>query len=259
MSGLTNDEVDLLTGNLTKNQHFKIRKILNGDFDANCPIFIDIIPCYMITEELVISKQTIHDIDQHYGILFHFMGQAACKIISKEWIKYICPNKQKTFPYKFDVKPDWWPSDVPHVEPDHMDKSCRIRLMIHLLRNESVDLVKFKSVIRDINGLSKDLQSSKPLINKLIYEVFYINLYERFFFNYGVNNDLLNFLTPQEQDMLKGSSIVLTVSWLPTQAPLEARAQFNTSVFPLKKESKKLEKGQENGENESHKAVEQEN
>ncbi|EDO17711.1 hypothetical protein Kpol_1033p14 [Vanderwaltozyma polyspora DSM 70294] len=62
---------------------------------------------------------------------FKFIRQVPCKAISKEWIKVIEPKKKTKFPYiKGDItKPAWWPADVEHREPDHLQKPDRLKLM----------------------------------------------------------------------------------------------------------------------------------
>ncbi|KAG0145894.1 hypothetical protein CROQUDRAFT_715891 [Cronartium quercuum f. sp. fusiforme G11] len=66
---------------------------------------------------------------------FGQLQQSTCKLVSKAWIKVIEPKKQTKFPYRGgdDKKPDWWPSDVRHKEPDHLAKPERLRLMLAIL------------------------------------------------------------------------------------------------------------------------------
>lgn len=55
---------------------------------------------------------------------FRQLQQLCCKIVSKAWIKVIEPKKQTRFPYNRgeESKPEWWPDDVRHKEPDHLMK-----------------------------------------------------------------------------------------------------------------------------------------
>lgn len=67
---------------------------------------------------------------------FTAIQQVNCRVIAKEWIKTIHPKKQSTHPYngkdprtgvKGDpdaTRPHWWPKDVQHREPDHINKPC---------------------------------------------------------------------------------------------------------------------------------------
>lgn len=59
-------------------------------------------------------------IKQHYEEIFKSIQQLALKAILKEWIKEIEPKKQKNFPYKKDILPDWWPRETKFTEPDHI-------------------------------------------------------------------------------------------------------------------------------------------
>jgi hypothetical protein len=55
---------------------------------------------------------------------FRQLQQLCCKSVAKVWIKVIEPKKQTRYPYNRgeESKPDWWPSDVRHKEPDHLMK-----------------------------------------------------------------------------------------------------------------------------------------
>ena len=55
---------------------------------------------------------------------FRQLQQLSCKIVAKAWIKVIEPKKQTRYPYNRgeESKPDWWPDDVRHKEPDHLMK-----------------------------------------------------------------------------------------------------------------------------------------
>ncbi|GFF76820.1 hypothetical protein IFM62136_09415 [Aspergillus lentulus] len=81
--------------------------------------------------------------------LTHFQ-QLNCRQIAREFIKFIEPRKQVNYPYngrkpragaprgeKGDpekTKPEWWPIDVIHKEPDHLLKDQRLSLLIHIIR-----------------------------------------------------------------------------------------------------------------------------
>ncbi|KAH1452265.1 hypothetical protein KXW57_003988 [Aspergillus fumigatus] len=81
--------------------------------------------------------------------LKHFQ-QLNCRQLAKAFIKFIEPGKQVKHPYnggkppagappgtKGDpekTKPDWWPADVLHKEPDHLRKDQRLSLLIHIIR-----------------------------------------------------------------------------------------------------------------------------
>jgi hypothetical protein len=80
-------------------------------------------------------------LDYYERSLKHFQ-QLNCRQIAKAFIKFIEPRKQVKHPYnggkpapgappgkKGDpekTKPDWWPAEVVHKEPDHLrkDRMC---------------------------------------------------------------------------------------------------------------------------------------
>lgn len=66
---------------------------------------------------------------------FRNLRQVPCKSIVKVWIKAIEPRKKTKYPYiKGELtKPDWWPANVQHKEPDHLQKDDRMRLMIAII------------------------------------------------------------------------------------------------------------------------------
>jgi hypothetical protein len=107
-------------------------------------------------------------LDYYERSLKHFQ-QLNCRQIAKAFIKFIEPRKQVKHPYnggkppagappgkKGDpekTKPEWWPADVVHKEPDHLrkDRTCtppenplcqvtlltdleRLSLLIHIIR-----------------------------------------------------------------------------------------------------------------------------
>lgn len=64
---------------------------------------------------------------------FRAVQQLGCRTMAKEWIKIIHPKKQSTNPYNGkklksaegnpeSTKPAYWPKDVVHREPDHINK-----------------------------------------------------------------------------------------------------------------------------------------
>ncbi|KAH1714984.1 hypothetical protein KXV29_001724 [Aspergillus fumigatus] len=81
--------------------------------------------------------------------LKHFR-QFNCREVAKAFIKFIEPGKQVKHPYnggkppagappgkKGDpekTKPEWWPADVVHKEPDHLRRNQRLSLLIHIIR-----------------------------------------------------------------------------------------------------------------------------
>jgi len=73
---------------------------------------------------------------------FRQLQQLCCKIVAKAWIKVIEPKKQTRYPYNRaeESKPEWWPDDVRHKEPDHLMKpGMSHAIMSHCRTDQSVD------------------------------------------------------------------------------------------------------------------------
>jgi len=72
--------------------------------------------------------------EKWFNDAFRAVQQVSCRVIAKEWIKIIHPKKQSTHPYNGKnpktreigdpnlTKPPYWPKDVIHKEPDHINK-----------------------------------------------------------------------------------------------------------------------------------------
>lgn len=70
----------------------------------------------------------------YYAESFKAFQQINCRQIAKAYIKLIEPRKQAKHPYNGGkagpgetrdpekTKPEWWPADVIHKEPDHLKK-----------------------------------------------------------------------------------------------------------------------------------------
>ncbi|KAJ5292138.1 hypothetical protein N7478_001389 [Penicillium angulare] len=96
------------------------------------------------TAELPINRR---DLRRYYEKVFENLKQANCRVIAKNYIRLVEPRKQAQYPYNGrksvegktqqfnpeETKPPWWPLGVTHREPDHLPKSERIALLIHIL------------------------------------------------------------------------------------------------------------------------------
>lgn len=85
---------------------------------------------------------TPDSLDQEYQSRFEHLGQTVCANILKAWIKVVEPKKQTKYPYK-DKKgkegraPPWWPTGMRHIEPDHLHKDERPRLLSSIIQQAS--------------------------------------------------------------------------------------------------------------------------
>ncbi|PGH18264.1 hypothetical protein AJ79_00603 [Helicocarpus griseus UAMH5409] len=85
--------------------------------------------------------------EAYYTEAFRAFHQINCRQVAKAYIKFIEPRKQAKHPYNGGragpgetkdpekTKPDWWPADVIHKEPDHLKRIPRVKLLIHIFRN----------------------------------------------------------------------------------------------------------------------------
>lgn len=167
---------------LSKNQILLIEHILDGELELNSPVFLDIIPFSSINYDIKVSKLSTSNLIKHYTCIFNALSQVVCKGLAKEWVKVICPRKQALYPYKLSKKPSWWPRDVPHIEPDHLDKENRVKLLVAILRNDDINLIDLKRSINNSSfGAKFNAKQNNGHVHRLIYELFYLNLYERLF------------------------------------------------------------------------------
>lgn len=93
------------------------------------------------------------DLKDWYAERFESLQQETCRLVVKNWIKVIEPKKQSKFPYNRgdDCRPGWWPQDIRHREPDHLQKpgrlacrsSRRLRILIRLQNGLKSSLPSF--------------------------------------------------------------------------------------------------------------------
>ncbi|WOO84460.1 putative protein [Vanrija pseudolonga] len=108
---------------------------LMSTFSASNPSKMTIGPVSSIT----VTPATI---DREYHARFEHLGQNVCANVLKAWIKVVEPKKQTKYPYK-DKKgnegrpPPWWPTGLRHIEPDHLHKDERPRLLTSILQQAS--------------------------------------------------------------------------------------------------------------------------
>lgn len=90
------------------------------------------------SEQFPIEIGNRKQVSAFYESGFRRLQQINCRLLAKSFIKVIEPRKQVKHPYnggkgaapgqKGDpekTKPNWWPRDVMHREPDHIKKECK--------------------------------------------------------------------------------------------------------------------------------------
>ncbi|KAJ5292207.1 hypothetical protein N7478_001458 [Penicillium angulare] len=98
-----------------------------------------------VTAQLPVNQRDL--LRRYYEKVFQNLQQANCRVISKIYIRLAEPRRQAQYPYNGrksvegkmqqfnpeETKPPWWPLGVTHREPDHLPKSERFALLIHIL------------------------------------------------------------------------------------------------------------------------------
>ncbi|KAJ5083019.1 hypothetical protein N7532_012062 [Penicillium argentinense] len=98
-------------------------------------------------QKAFISVRDSEFLRRYYEKIFQNLQQTNCRVLAKAYVKLVEPRKQVNFPYNGrkiisgktqqlepdETKPPWWPTGVSHREPDHLPKSERIRLLVHIL------------------------------------------------------------------------------------------------------------------------------
>lgn len=182
----------------------------------------------------------------HYRNAFTSLSQVVCKAVAKIWIKVAEPNKQAVHPYKHfnSSKPLWWPRDVDHIEPDHLDKHGRVEVMISILRNKnfSIEVMRLKTSAIDVKAKGVGI-----VVDKILSELYYVAIFDRKR-RYGNLSDYLIDIVVSNFELGKrnGSEVVM-LSKIPQSAlnyveyPVGTHLESNSRSLPLFK-SNKIEK-----------------
>lgn len=92
-----------------------------------------------VQSDLVDRQFTSAELEQWYSSRFDQLEYKVEKLVCRVWIKAIAPGKHKKFPYQDGdaSKPEWWPADLRHKEPDHITKPGTKRCLLLLQPNLS--------------------------------------------------------------------------------------------------------------------------
>ncbi|KAL5337163.1 hypothetical protein BJX70DRAFT_252310 [Aspergillus crustosus] len=169
-------------------------------FSENFPEPVPQIPSPLRNNMVSMQIGDTDKVMEYYETAFKNFQQKNCRTVAKAFIKAIQPRKQVDFPYNgkpkksngpipreaYDpekTKPDWWPAEIQHREPDHLKKDQRLRLLIHILR-------KLEPINFSAETLQEIAQDSKRLLEpeenreekwELLNEIFKVRkLEERF-------------------------------------------------------------------------------
>lgn len=109
---------------------------------------------------------------------FKLLRQVPCKAIAKLWIKIIEPRKKTRFPYiKGNAgRPEWWPKDVEHKEPDHLQKADRLKLMCTIIMNVLPQSPFSLEILDELTGVTAAMtifkkETVKKVIMKNVFEI----------------------------------------------------------------------------------------
>ncbi|KAL4810185.1 hypothetical protein BDV18DRAFT_156552 [Aspergillus unguis] len=148
----------------------------------------------------------------YYQKAFEEFQQLNCRVIAKAFVKLAEPRKQVKYPYngKRNVpgsmnsgslprdpemtKPPWWPEGVIHREPDHLQKSARIHLLVHILCHmrhspHEVTAARLKDACQDVR---RQLQGRGP---QVLDEIFYVREMEELYQDGKLSGDTIVHVT----------------------------------------------------------------
>jgi hypothetical protein len=112
------------------------------------PLNVEVVEAFEDPEDQVpLEIGDTKKVTAFYTMAFKRLQQINCRLLAKNLIKIIEPRKQVRHPYNGgrkpggapgekgdpeDTKPDWWPRDVIHREPDHIKKECKSRQLFSI-------------------------------------------------------------------------------------------------------------------------------
>ncbi|QLL32004.1 hypothetical protein HG536_0C01720 [Torulaspora globosa] len=128
-------------------------------------------------ETINLPLEDLDSLERYLKNAFKHLRQVPCKSIVKAWIKVIEPRKKTKYPYiKGELtKPDWWPRNVQHREPDHLQKDDRMRLMTSIILAVLPDQ-RYRTAFDDLRQTSLGLslfkrEPHKELVLKSIFDI----------------------------------------------------------------------------------------
>jgi len=111
-------------------------------------------------------------LNEYYENRFNQLQQLNCKEIAKAWIKAVEPKKQSQYPYNSKhsnkgKRPPWWPNHCAYIEPDHLKKPDRVRLLVAMLNLRLKPISVYEKATRDVPNRMQNPDSSLPLLEEL--------------------------------------------------------------------------------------------
>ncbi|PLB38358.1 DUF2841 domain-containing protein [Aspergillus candidus] len=145
------------------------------------------------------DKETLRS---YYDKAFENFQQLNCRAIAKAFVKLVEPRKQVNHPYngrktaaglsqRVDpelTKPQWWPAGVTHKEPDHLLKSDRIRLLVHILcelrESHGITADKLKDAGQDVR---RQIMPAERI--QVLDEIYYVRDMEEMYLDGKISAD----------------------------------------------------------------------
>ena len=135
---------------------------------------------YLKTISLNLNER--NKIKEYLLAAFKLLRQVPCKALAKLWIKRIEPKKKTKYPYIKGnlMKPEWWPSDVEHREPDHLQKPERLNLMCTIIM-DVLPNIPDNEIIEDLirSTLGMSLFKKDSIKKEVILSIFNISTHLR--------------------------------------------------------------------------------
>ncbi|KAF7594489.1 hypothetical protein BBP40_009122 [Aspergillus hancockii] len=140
----------------------------------------------------------------YYEKAFENFQQLNCRAIAKAFVKLVEPRKQVNHPYngrkttagssqRVDpelTKPKWWPTGVTHREPDHLLKTERIRLLVHILcelkESHGITAEKLKDAGQDVR---RQIMPAERL--RVLDEIYYVREMEELYLDGKISGDTI--------------------------------------------------------------------
>ncbi|OKL55597.1 hypothetical protein UA08_09133 [Talaromyces atroroseus] len=179
-------------------------------------------------------------VTKFYTMAFKQLQQLNCRLLAKTFIKLIEPRKQVGYPYKGGegTKPDWWPHDVRHREPDHLRKPERVELLVHLVQNllrKGVTVELLEEAVSDIRRhlIPEDNHKAKTAI---LDEIIHIKKIEKQYLRMEIDGTIQVYVTNYDKYEDESEPKVMTppqsVSSSPRKENLEVQSPLEMDSVP---------------------------
>ncbi|KUL81996.1 hypothetical protein ZTR_09817 [Talaromyces verruculosus] len=180
------------------------------------------------------------NVTKFYTMAFIELQQLNCRLVAKTFIKLIEPRKKARYPYNGgeDTKPDWWPRGVRHREPDHLTKSQRVELLVHLVQNllrKGVTVESLEGAVCDIRRylVPEDNRGAKAAI---LDEIIHVRKTEERYLRNEIDGTIQVYVTNYDKSEDESEPNMMTppqsVSSSPRKQNLEVQSPLEMNSIP---------------------------